>query len=173
MTAPLRTKAWAVRGESLPSSSAVDLISDKANRWSGEGEPTIYLSGDPALALVESGRHPEDLEEGMQLIEVDVRIPLAVDLRDREIRSALALPDHAEWVLDRIRTRDVSRSLRHSGICHAVVVPSAGAPDQPDRFNIVVFADDRALVPRLISDLRVVGDMTVRQDGGRSAAQAY
>ena len=58
------------------------------------------------------------------------------------------------------RTRDVARSLRHSGICDALVVPSAGAPDQPDRFNLVVFADDRASVPRMIGDLRVVGELT-------------
>ena len=160
LAGPLRTKVWACRGESLPSSSAVDLISDKANRWSGEGEPTIYLSGDPALALVESGRHPDDLEEGMRLIEVDVRIPLAVDLRVADVRAALSLPDQPGWVFDRDRTRDVARSLRHSGICDALVVPSAGAPDQPDRFNLVVFADDRASVPRMIGDLRVVGELT-------------
>ena len=167
---PFRTRAWACRGESLPSGSALDLISDKANRWSAEGEPTIYLSGDPALALVESGRHPDDLEEGMRLIEVDVRIPLAVDLRDPDVRAALSLPDDLEWVLDRERTREIAQSLRHSGLCDALLVPSAGAPDQPERFNLVLFADDRARAVRIVADLRVVGEVTVLEGlEGRAA----
>lgn len=161
LAGPLRTRAWACRGESLPSGTALDLISDKPNRWSTDGEPTIYLSGDPALALLESGRHPDDLEEGMRLIELDVRIPLAVDLRDSEVRTALGLPDDAQWVLDRARTRGLAQSLRQSGICDAIVVPSAGAPDQPDRFNLVVFAGDRGRVPRMVTDVRVVGEVTV------------
>jgi RES domain-containing protein len=161
LAGPLRTRAWACRGESLPAGSAADLISDKPNRWSVQGEPTIYLSGDPALALVESGRHPDDLEEGMRLIEVDVRIPLAVDLRRPDVRQALSLPEDLEWVLARERTREVAQSLRHSGMCDAVLVPSAGAPDQPERFNLVVFADDRTRVARIVADLRVVGEVTV------------
>jgi RES domain-containing protein len=171
LAGPLRTRGWACRGESLPAGAAVDLISDKPNRWSAEGEPTIYLSGDPALAFVESGRHPDDLEEGMRLVEVDVRIPLAVDLRDPDVRVALSLPDDPAWVLDRRRTREVAQVLRHSGVCDGLVVPSAGAPDQPDRYNLVIFADDRSRVPRMVSDLRVVGEAIVLERvQGRTAA---
>ena len=106
----------------------------------------------------------------MRLIEVDVRIPLAVDLRDPDVRAALSLPDDLEWVLDRERTREIAQSLRHSGLCDALLVPSAGAPDQPERFNLVLFADDRARAVRIVADLRVVGEVTVLEGlEGRAA----
>jgi hypothetical protein len=126
-----------------------------------QGEPTIYLSGDPALALVESGRHPDDVVGRADLIEVELRIPLAVDLRDQHVRRVLDLPDDVTWVLDRGRTRDVARSLRHSGFCDAMVVPSAGALDQPDRWNAVVFADDRRLVGQMVGRPKAIGLVAV------------
>jgi RES domain-containing protein len=146
----------------MASSRSVDLISDKPNRWNAKGEPTIYLSGDPALALIEAGRHPEDLEDRALLFEVDVLIPLAVDIRDRAVRAALGLPDDVTWVLDRERTQAAARSLRHSGMCDALLVPSAGALDQEERFNLVVFADDRARIPRLVANLQKAGELVMR-----------
>jgi RES domain-containing protein len=143
----------------LPAGDAEDLISDKANRWNAEGEATLYLSGDPALALVECARHPDALKERSCLLEVDVRIPLALDLRDPDVRSDLSLPDDAGWILDRDRTQAVSRSLRRDRVCDALIVPSAGAVDQPDRFNLVVFADDPARIPLLVANLRPVGEL--------------
>ena len=163
---PLRGRAWVCRDEGLPSSDAADLISDKENRWNAEGEPTLYLSGDLALALVECARHPDALKDRSCLLEVDVRIPVALDLRDREVRAALSLPDHAGWILDRDRTRAVSRSLRHSGTCDALIVPSAGALDQPERYNLVVFADDPARIPTLVAGLRPVGELKLSVAAG-------
>jgi RES domain-containing protein len=160
-TRSLHTIGFACRGQSLPSDSSLDLISDKPNRWNIEGEPTVYLSGDPGLALVESGRHPDDLEEHIRLLEVDVGLPLVVDLRDRELRIALSLPEDLDWVLDREETRQVARSLRHSGVCDGLIVPSAGSLDQPDRFNIVVFADQRPKVTRMVTNLRLVGTVSI------------
>jgi RES domain len=158
---PLRAMAWACRSEGLPSTSATDLISDKPNRWNTKGEPTIYVSGDPALALVESGRHPDDVVGQSDLIEVELRIPLAIDLRDRGVRRALGLPDDMTWVLDRPRTREVARSMRHSGICDAIVVPSAGALDQPNRWNAVVFADDPRPIGRMVGSPRRIGLVSI------------
>ena len=157
----LRTSGFACRGQSLPSDSSLDLISDKPNRWNIEGEPTVYVSGDPGLALVESGRHPDDLEERIRLLEVDLDIPLVVDLRDRDVRVALSLPEDLDWVLDRDETRQVARSLRRSGACDGLVVPSAGSSDQPDRFNVVVFADRRSRISRMITNLRVIGMVSI------------
>lgn len=151
--------AWVCRDEALPSKWAVDLISDKPNRWNAEGEPTLYLSGDPALALVEGGRHPDDLTGRSRLLEVLVRIPRLVDLRDPDVRVTLALSDDLGWVLDRQTTRQIARRLRRSGTCDALIVPSAGALDQSERFNVVVFADDRGRIPALVSDLRPVGEL--------------
>lgn len=158
-TRPLRGRAWVCRDEGLPSSDAADLISDKENRWNAEGEPTLYLSGDPALALVECARHPDALTDRSRLFEVDVHMPLTIDLRDPDARASLSLPTDLGWVLDRDRTRAVSRSVRQSGTCDALIVPSAGALDQPERFNLVVFADDVARIATLVADLRPVGEL--------------
>jgi RES domain-containing protein len=157
----LRTVAWACRSEGLPSETAADLISDKPNRWSVQGEPTIYLSGDPALALVEAGRHPDDVVGQSKLIEVELEIPLAVDLRDSVVSRALGLPEDTTWVLDRGKTRDVARSLRHSGICDAILVPSAGALDQPNRWNAVVFGDDPRRIGRMVGRPRAIGLISI------------
>lgn len=159
LAGPWRSKAWASRGESLPSACAVDLISDRANRWNVDGEPTVYLSGDPALALIEAGRHPDDLEDRARLIEAEVRIALAVDLRDPDVRRSLDLPDDPFWILDRARTRAAAQALRHSGVCDALLVPSVGALDQPERWNLVVFADDRGALAAMVTVVGEVGSI--------------
>jgi RES domain-containing protein len=158
LAGPLRTQGFVCRGPDQPADSSLDLISDKPNRWNVEGEPTVYLSGDPALALIESGRHPEDLVDRFRLFELDVRVPLVVDLRDEAVRAALELPDDLAWILDRDRTQKIAQALRHAGSCDGLVVPSAGALDQPDRFNVVVFADRPARIARTVTDLRAVGE---------------
>jgi RES domain-containing protein len=157
----LRERGWVCRGASLPHDSPLDLISDKPNRWNVEGEPTIYVSGDPGLALIESGRHPSDLEDGLRLFDMDLRIPNALDLRDERVRTALSLPDDPCWILDRERTNALGRSLRREGGVDALVVPSAGALDAPERYNVVVFADDRARIPELVADLRSAGGLVL------------
>jgi RES domain-containing protein len=155
----LRQRGWVCRGESQPANSTLDLISDKPNRWNAEGEPTMYVSGDPGLALVESGRHATRLDDGLRLFEMHLQIPAALDLRDAAVRAELALPADLDWILDRDRTIEVSQSLRRSGRCDAIIVPSAGALDDRERYNIVVFADDPARMPELVADLRLVGEL--------------
>jgi len=147
------------RGENLPADSTLDLISDKPNRWNLEGEPTIYVSGDAGLALVECGRHAGDLDEAVRLFEIDLRIPRALDLRDGETRAALSLPGDLHWILHRERTQEVGHSLRRSGRCDALIVPSAGALDGLERGNIVLFAHDRERVPDLVANLRLIGEV--------------
>ena len=161
LTKPVRATTWSCRGDALPSSSAVDLISDRPNRWNAEGVPTIYLSGDPALALVESGRHPDDLEGHSRLVAVDLDLPRAVDLRDDSVREALGLPDNRDWILDRDRTRAVAEAIRSSGAADGMMVPCAGALDQPERWNVVVFADDRGRVTASLASPRKGGEVRI------------
>ena len=152
---------WSCRPDDLPSATASDLISDRPNRWNAKGEATIYLSGDPALALLEIGRHPQDARDELLVVEVEVDVPRAIDLRDTDVIAALSLPRDNAWVLDRERTRQVARSLRDSGTCDGLIVPSAGALDQPDRWNLVVFADDRARVSGMVGLPRPAGEILV------------
>jgi RES domain-containing protein len=163
---PLRAPAWSCRGDELPSASAIDLISDKPNRWNVEGEPTIYLSGDPALALVESGRHPDDLQGHARLVGVDVALGRVIDLRDDDVRRALDLPDDPAWILERGRTRAVARAIRSSGAAEGLLVPSAGALDQPDRWNTVLFADDAARVTASVASPRPRGEVRIAKATG-------
>jgi RES domain-containing protein len=160
-TRSFQAGAWSCRSERLPAEAVLDLVSDRPNRWNAEGEPTIYLSGDAALALIEAGRHPDDLDAQSRLFEVDLHVPRAIDLRDEDVRAALGLPDELDWVLDRKRTRTIARSLRRSGTCDGMIVPSAGALDQPERWNAVLFADDRARVAQLIDRLRPAGEVAI------------
>ena len=66
---------------------------DKPNRWNAEGEPTIYVSSDPGLALLESGRHPSDLEDGLRLFTMELHIrrrsTCATDAFGRHSRSRM------------------------------------------------------------------------------------
>lgn len=163
LTRPVRATTWSCRGDEQPASNAVDLISDKPNRWNGEDVPTIYLSSDPALALIESGRHPEDLEEHARLVEIDLDLARVIDLRDSEVRTALGLPADPGWILDRERTRAVARAIRSSGAADGLLVPSAGALDQPDRWNAVVFADDRASVSGSLGAPRPGGEVRIER----------
>ena len=165
LTTSFQRRGWVGRNESLPADSTFDLISDKPNRWNVQGEPTIYVSGDPGLALVECGRHPADLEPCVRLFEIDLRIPRAIDLRDAAVRAELSLPADLHWILHRDRTQEVGRSLRRSRRCDGLIVPSAGALDGPDRYNVVVFADDPARVPELVAGLRAVGELRLEVVG--------
>jgi RES domain-containing protein len=167
-TRPLHASAWSCRAERLPARSALDLILDRPNRWNAEGEPTIYLSSDAALALLEAGRHPDDLEGRSRLIEVDLRMSRAVDLRGEDVRAALKLPDALDWILDRKLTREVARTLRRSGTCDGLIVPSAGALDQQERWNAVVFAEDQARLADLMGQIRLAGDLELSPPSTRA-----
>jgi RES domain-containing protein len=138
-------------------STAADLVSDRPNRWNVEGEPTIYLSGDRALALVEAGRHKDDVQPRSVVIRVELDLARSVDLRMRPVREALQLPDDLDWILDKARTRRVAQLVRSAGPCQGLIVPSAGALDQPERWNLVLFADHREIVDRVVGSPQLDG----------------
>jgi RES domain-containing protein len=149
---PARRMTWVCRPQGVPSASALDLRSDRSNRWNAEAEPTVYLSGDPGLALIESGRHPEDLQPTSHLLRVELRLMRALDLRRQAVRAELRLPTDDDWILDRDRTRAIAGQVRRTGACDGLLVPSAGALDQEQRWNAVVFADDPATIAELVGD---------------------
>jgi len=158
---PVRKAAWVCRPDDLPRASALDLRSDRPNRWNGEGQQTIYLSGDAGLALIETGRHLEDLKGASHLLRLDLRLRRALDLRRPPVRAELDLPAGDWWVLDRDRTRAVAERIRTSGACDGLLVPSVGALDQEERWNAVVFADDALGVAHLLGDPRPAGTVVL------------
>lgn len=120
------------------------LVSEAPERWSDPGEPTIYLAGDPGVALAELGRHRSRLPgqdvERRVIVRVHVSLDRVVDLTRPETLDALSLP--GPWVFaDRGTAGDVAREVRRSGDCEAMLVPSIAFLDRPERRNLVVFAE--------------------------------
>jgi RES domain-containing protein len=119
------------------------VTSADGNRWNAPGEPTVYLAGDLGLALVEVGRHQPDgsaKDTAGLLWRVEVTVPRVLDLRHPEALAALELRERY-WFLERGRCAEVARSLREAHVCAAIQTPSAGVPDGPDRWNLVLFPD--------------------------------
>jgi RES domain-containing protein len=118
---------------------------DEPERWSGPEEPTIYLAGDVGVALAELGRHARELPTvgiaRRRIVRVHVSLDRVLDLTRAETLEALGLEDGSMDLLDRSRTRELARDVRRSGDCDAILVPSVAFLDQPDRWNLVIFAD--------------------------------
>jgi RES domain-containing protein len=117
------------------------------NRWSRHGEPTIYLAGDPGVAVAELGRHWDEQESDIAVWSSHLSLKAAVDLRDPEVCATLDLPESPTWSLDKERCQAVASRLRSDRLHDGLIVPSVAFIDDPGRWNAVVF------VERLSADL--------------------
>src|SRR4051812_8639738 len=97
--APFAATVWAT-GPAASELGATDLITKAGNRWSGPGEATIYLAGDPGVALAEFGRHWPDKLKTTCIWSVELRLRAAVDLRRTSTRSELGIPEDPAWIRD-------------------------------------------------------------------------
>ena len=132
--------AWCT-GPDDPALDVASLTTTDANRWSRPGEPTIYLAGDPGVALAELGRHWEEQEASIALWSADLSLAAAADLRDPRLRATLGLPSDPTWVLDPERCRMVAARLRSDGRHDGLLVPSVAFLDAGSRWNAVVFVE--------------------------------
>jgi RES domain-containing protein len=108
------------------------LIDTEGGRWSRPGQPTIYLAGDPGVALAEFARHCSadgGAPEG-SLWTIRVALDDVSDLRQADDAT----------VLDRDRCRALADELRGAGV-EGILVPSVAFLDRRDRFNVVLFAE--------------------------------
>jgi RES domain-containing protein len=138
---PVSTRAFSTG----PAGARLDvsrLPSTEANRWSRQGEPTIYLAGDPGVALAELGRHWEEQRGEVAIWSLHLALRAAADLRDPATRAILDVPDDPRWILDQDRCHALASRLRWGGTHDGMIVPSAAFLDDPSRWNAVVFADD-------------------------------
>lgn len=141
-------------------------------RWSGPDEPTIYLAGDVGVALAELGRHTPGLpgsgepEQRRRLIRVRVDLDRVLDLTRVETLDALRI-DGAPWAFtDPERARAIARQVRASGDCEGMLVPSVAFLDQPERWNVVIFAERlEGPIESAVTEPTEVG--TVRLGGAR------
>ena len=135
-----------------------DLVTTEANRWSGAGEPTLYLAGDMGTALAEVGRHWEPGPGRLCLWHVHLDLRAAVDLRRPDVRSAVGVPDDPRWFLDRGRCRDMAARLRRDG-SDGLIVPSVAFLDDLSRWNAVVFVDQASGLQDVVRTLRPLADI--------------
>ena len=121
---------------------AEQTISRDADRWSADGIPTMYLAGDPGVALAEAGRHldPREPIRCASVWRVRVMVERAVDIRHADAAATLGVPTDPGWILEPARCRELADATRGVGV-EALVVPSAAFLDAPDRFDLVVFPE--------------------------------
>ncbi len=117
------------------------LVTRDSNRWSGSDEPTVYLSGDPGVAITELGRHWGEREQPTAIWALKVDLAATIDLRDPAANGEFGLPDDPRWILDLEVCRAIAAGIRERGECDGIIVPSAAFVDDPSRWNLVVFVE--------------------------------
>lgn len=128
-------------GPSVPDLDPTVLVTRDGNRWSAEGEPTIYLASDRGVAMAEFGRHWTEGHTAASLWSVRVSLMAALDLRDSTDRRRLGLPEEPSWLLDRNRCRTIASETRAREQHDGLIVPSVAFLDDPSRWNVVVFVE--------------------------------
>ena len=128
-------------------------------RWHWQGQPTLYLASDAAVAIAEFARHLAVDRGGRAtpsrraVYELAVRLERTVDLRDAAVLRLIGREDAPECWLDQRISRAVGTFFRDSLDVEALLVPSVAYLDDPARFNVVCFLENlpenpRAFLPR-------------------------
>jgi RES domain-containing protein len=149
---------------------AVDLVSIGPGRWNRPGRPTLYLAGDPAVAISEFARHLEDdgrratgrPEACRSLLRIELSLPSVVDLREERVLEALGVDGAPHCFLDDEVAREVAGRLADAATIGAVLTPPMAFLDQPERWNLVVFGDDRKRLAASVSTLEPWGELLLR-----------
>jgi RES domain-containing protein len=138
---------------------------DGRDRWGASGTRTVYLAGDPSVALAEYARHRivGAPSESRCLCSFRLQAVSVLDLRTDATAALLGRPS-MDLVVDRHVARAVSRAVRDSNVCQGLIVPSMAFLDRPDRFNVVLFVERLGVdLESLLTDRETVGEM--RLDG--------
>ena len=128
-------------------------------RWHWQGQPTLYLASDAAVAIAEFARHLAVDRGGRAtparraVYELGVRLTRTVDLREPAVLRLIGREDAPECWLDQRISRAVGTFFRDSLGVEAILVPSVAHLDDPARFNVVCFLENlpenpRAFLPR-------------------------
>lgn len=154
--------------------------SERAQRWSDAGAPTVYLASDIGVALAEWGRHVpvRSDRDDSALWCVPVRLRRAVDLRPGRGFEAGSGPHRSDgfarrdqcWYMDQETTRDLAARLRYEDGLDGLVVPSVAFLDDPSRGNIVVFVDGEGSLAERLGEPRCIADVRWLVSGPADAA---
>jgi RES domain-containing protein len=138
---PFAAQGWS-SGPAAPDLRPDAWVTRERNRWSDDGEPTVYIAGDPGVALAEIGRHqPETPGDRIAFWTVQVSLGAALDFRDPAVRDRWGLSADPRWLLDRGRCRGLAARVRRSTRVEGIVVPSVACLDDWSRWNVVVFVE--------------------------------
>jgi RES domain-containing protein len=121
----------------------VGLTRQPDGRWNDPDDRTLYLAGDPGVALSELARHlpPDGLRAERRLLRVEVRLERVLDLRSPQICERLGVSGAPFCFLEREQARDVAGRLRRETDVEAILVPPMAFLDDPERWNLIGFAD--------------------------------
>lgn len=130
-----------------------------SGRWHWQGQPTLYLASDAAVAIAEFARHLA-LDRGGAVVparravyEIGARFDRSVDVRDPRVLRLIGRDDAPGCWLDPRIARAVATFFRDSLDVQALLVPSVAHLDDPSRFNVVAFLENlpdsvRSFLPR-------------------------
>lgn len=119
------------------------------NRWNDQGQPTLYLAGDPGILIAEWGRHfptifDADLMEATvqrSVYRLSVHLDAVIDVRAPEIGAELGFRRWPHAAADQDIARFVASRVRNETSAQAILVPSVAFLDDLTRWNLVVFLD--------------------------------
>jgi RES domain-containing protein len=123
-------------------------------RWHWQGQPTLYLASDAAVAVAEFARHlAVDRGGALQparraVYEIGVRLERSVDLRHRAVLRLIGRDDAPECWLDERIARAVATFFRDALRVQGLLVPSVAHLDDAARFNVVCFLENLPANPR-------------------------
>lgn len=125
-----------------------------SGRWHWQGQPTLYLASDAAVAVAEFARHLA-VDRGGSAVparravyELGVRLERTVDLRDPTVLGLIGRDDAPECWLDPRIARAVATFFRDSLEVEGILVPSVANLDTPERFNVVCMLENLPENPR-------------------------
>jgi hypothetical protein len=135
---------------------------DGRDRWGAPGARTVDLAGDPAVALAEYARQrqPGAPADSRCIWTFRLGAVTVLDLRRPAVTDCLGLDRGARVFLDRQLSRAVSGTIRATGLCQGLLVPSMAFLDRPERFNVVLFGEQLGRdVEGLLTDRRAAGEI--------------
>ena len=119
------------------------------NRWNVAGEPTLYLAGDIGLAVAEWGRHYDEMRNPAvkagaverSVYRLELALERVVDLRNKDVWDDLKLDNPPYCFLDKPLARLIAQRFRITTSAQGIVVPSAAALDDLERWCLVLFLE--------------------------------
>jgi hypothetical protein len=136
---------------------------DGRDRWGASETQTVYLAGDPGVALAEYARHRKvgAPAESRCLCSFRLQAVNLLDIRGAQSTDLLGPSSTgAHFFLDRQEARRLSRMVRDAAICQGLIVPSMAYLDRPERFNVVLFVEHLgAELESLLTDRETIGQI--------------